>query len=83
MELMLKKHKLTVSSPVKINASVSIGRNEANGLGLAVRLTGEFEGISAEQADKVLSDAHLVCPYSVATRNNVEVTLDSVVKGKK
>merc|ERR1711991_279988 len=34
--------------------------------------TGTFEGLTPEQAERIMNEAHAVCPYSNATRNNVE-----------
>merc|ERR1711991_579627 len=78
VDLMIKTGKLEGKS-VSIDADVSIGRNDANGLGLKVQLTGTFEGLTPEQAERIMNEAHAVCPYSNATRNNVEVNLKSVV----
>jgi Ohr subfamily peroxiredoxin len=57
-----------------IHASVTIGRDES-GFGLAVSLEGEFPELSADEAMALMKAAHEVCPYSKATRGNVEVQL--------
>ena len=66
--------KLDVSESA-ITARVGLGANDAGGFGLAVELVGELPGLSAEQGRELLEKAHQVCPYSNATRGNVEVTL--------
>ena len=43
--------------------------------GLAVELVGHFPELAREQAEGVMKAAHEVCPYSKATRGNIEVTL--------
>lgn len=58
-----------------ITARVGIGPDGAGGFGLAVELIGELPGLSAEQGRELLDKAHQVCPYSNATRGNVDVTL--------
>ena len=58
-----------------ITARVGLGANDTGGFGLAVELVGELPGLSAEQGRELLEKAHQVCPYSNATRGNVEVTL--------
>lgn len=63
-----------VTGPVTINAQVSIGK-DATGFGLAVKLTGHMPELSAEQAMALMQAAHQVCPYSKATRGNIEVEL--------
>ena len=60
---------------VQITAKVSIGKTDAGGFGLAVELHGHFPDVSREQAEELMNAAHGVCPYSNATRNNVEVKL--------
>ena len=66
--------KLDVSESA-ITARIGLGSNGAGGFGLAVELVGELPGLSAEQGRELLEKAHQVCPYSNATRGNVEVTL--------
>lgn len=60
-----------------VTADVGIGPTEGGGFGLAVTLHVELGGgVSQEDAEKAVEVAHQVCPYSNATRGNVEVTLD-------
>jgi lipoyl-dependent peroxiredoxin len=60
--------------PFTITGDVSIGSQGA-GFGLAVTLTGAFPELERGQAEALMKAAHQVCPYSNATRNNIEVTL--------
>lgn len=62
------------TGPVTISVDVSIGK-DATGYGLAVKLTGHMPELSAEQAMALMQAAHQVCPYSKATRGNIEVEL--------
>ena len=65
--------------PIEITAQVSIGPVEGGqGFGLKVKLSASLPGISREQADGLLHAAHAICPYSNATRGNIEVTLELV-----
>ena len=57
-----------------VTANVGIGR-EGNGFGLKVGLVGHLPGLPREEAEALMHDAHEVCPYSKATRGNIEVTL--------
>ncbi len=61
-----------------ITARVGIGANDAGGFGLAVELEAELPGVEREAAEALVAKAHEVCPYSNATRGNVEVTLSVV-----
>lgn len=58
-----------------ITAKVSIGKDATGGFGLAVELVGHFPELARDQAEAVMRAAHEVCPYSKATRGNIEVTL--------
>ncbi|NQX14125.1 organic hydroperoxide resistance protein [Microbacteriaceae bacterium VKM Ac-2855] len=61
-----------------VSASVSIGKNDSGGFGLAVELDIYVPKVSAEEAQQVADKAHTLCPYSNATRGNIEVTLNIV-----
>ncbi len=65
----------TALQNTEVTAHVSIGKNEAGKLGLAVKLEVKIPNVEKEAAQKLLEAAHQVCPYSNATRNNIEVTL--------
>ncbi|BDD07907.1 organic hydroperoxide resistance protein [Fulvitalea axinellae] len=57
-----------------VDAEVSIGK-EGEAYKLAVKLTVTMPGVEKEVAQKLVEAAHQVCPYSNATRGNVEVEL--------
>jgi Ohr subfamily peroxiredoxin len=56
-------------------AEVSIGPIGHGGYGLAVALVVDVPGVDPEQAEALLAAAHQVCPYSNATRGNIDVTV--------
>jgi len=58
-----------------VTAQVSIGQNEDGGFGLAVELDVNIPEVSVEEAQSLTEKAHEICPYSNATRNNIEVKL--------
>jgi len=58
-----------------VTAEVGIGPNAAGGFGLAVALNVSLPGLEREAAEKLVETAHQVCPYSNATRGNIEVSL--------
>ena len=67
------------ASKAKITAAVSIGPREGGGFGIAVKL--HIEDKSLPQADlaALAKEAHeKICPYSHATRGNVDVQLEVV-----
>lgn len=56
-----------------VGAKVGIGPNDAGGFGLAVTLEVSLPHLSREQAQELADKAHQVCPYSNATRGNIDV----------
>ncbi len=58
-----------------VEADVSIGTIGGGGYGLAVTLRVTIPGADPAQARALAEAAHRVCPYSNATRGNIEVTL--------
>jgi Ohr subfamily peroxiredoxin len=59
-----------------VTARVGIGRNDGVGFELSVTLSVELPGIDPEQARELIEQAHQVCPYSNATRGNIDVKLE-------
>ena len=59
----------------EVVADVSIGDNGDGGFGLAVQLEVTIPGADAETAQRLAEEAHQVCPYSNATRGNIDVAL--------
>ena len=61
-----------------VSATVSIGTLADGGFGLAVELDVHVPNMGREAAEALVAKAHTVCPYSNATRGNIEVTLSVV-----
>ena len=74
-----KQHKKDASK-ARVTAAVSIGPRDGGGFGLAVKLTVEDASLPQSELAALTKEAHeKICPYSHATRNNVDVQLE--VKG--
>ncbi|MEV4809980.1 organic hydroperoxide resistance protein [Micromonospora avicenniae] len=58
-----------------VEAEVGIGPNGAGGYGLTVALVVDLPAVERAAAEELMAQAHQVCPYSNATRGNVEVAL--------
>jgi Ohr subfamily peroxiredoxin len=58
-----------------VGARVSIGQIDNGGFGLAVELEVTLPNLDHDTAVELTEKAHQVCPYSNATRGNIEVTL--------
>lgn len=61
-----------------VTARVGIGSIPEGGFGLTVALEAHIPNVDAATAEDLLEKAHQVCPYSNATRGNIEVTVDVV-----
>jgi osmotically inducible protein OsmC len=66
------------SSDSTVTAEVSFGPAEDGGFGLAVELKVSIPGVEPEQVRELIEMAHGFCPYSKATRGNIDVTLTVV-----
>ena len=74
LNLVIKRSKMETGETT-VTARVSIGQIKNGGFGLAVELDVNVPGVSLEEAQSLTEQAHQVCPYSNATRNNIEVKL--------
>lgn len=74
LNLVIKQGKVEAGE-TSVTANVSIGQIENGGFGLAVELHANIPNVTIEQAQELIEKAHAVCPYSNATRGNIEVKL--------
>ena len=73
---MIKEAGMTAESTVK--ARVSLYNLDDGGYQIGVVLEVHIDGISEEEAQKIAEDAHEFCPYSKATRGNIDVEVTIV-----
>jgi len=78
LNLVIRAEKVKDVTATAVTAHVSILKGENNGFKLAVELEVEIEGVTKETAQKLVEAAHQVCPYSNATRGNIDVTFKIV-----
>ncbi|CAN7231018.1 organic hydroperoxide resistance protein [Phyllobacterium sp. LjRoot231] len=68
--------KVKLSDESAVTATVGIGpRDDGKGFGLDVALAVTLPGVEAAQAREIVDAAHIVCPYSEATRSNLNVRI--------
>ena len=79
MQHAMRSQHVHTSVPV-IHLTVGIGKAEAGGYQLSVEIVAVFKGIDQTTADSLMKEAHDVCPYSRATRGNIEVTLKTILE---
>ncbi|KDR30853.1 MULTISPECIES: organic hydroperoxide resistance protein [Caballeronia] len=68
------RDKITLPKDVAVDGSVGIGQIQ-NGFGIEVELKISLPGMDRSEAQALVDKAHIVCPYSNATRNNIDVKL--------
>jgi Ohr subfamily peroxiredoxin len=68
------REKVAIPDTTTIDGTVGIGPIP-NGFGIEVELKVTIPGMPREQAEALVQKAHVVCPYSNATRNNIDVRL--------
>lgn len=62
-------------SDASVEATVGIGPRSEGGFGLTIELEVDLPGLDEKEAKNLVEKAHEVCPYSNATRNNIDVKL--------
>lgn len=70
------KEKVRIPDDAKVSADVGIGpRDDGEGFGIAVKLTVAVPGVDRSVVEDLVKKAHVVCPYSHATKGNINVDL--------
>lgn len=74
MKAVAARQKLTLPQDLSVDAEVDLGP-VGQAFGIAVRMTIHLPDMDKAQAQQLVDAAHQVCPYSNATRGNIDVTL--------
>jgi lipoyl-dependent peroxiredoxin len=73
------KQKKKNAANAKVTSAVSIGPREAGGFGIQVKMRVEDRSMPKAELEPLVREAHeKICPYSHATRGNVDVTFDVI-----
>ena len=80
MKAVAARQKIALPADVSITADVGIGplTGKAGAFGIAVKMAVSIPGMDRAAAEALVATAHEVCPYSNATRGNVDVALSVV-----
>jgi Ohr subfamily peroxiredoxin len=62
-----------------VTAKVDLGRDDTGGFRLGATLVAHLPGVERAAADQLVAAAHRICPYSNATRGNIEVAVTATV----
>jgi Ohr subfamily peroxiredoxin len=77
LRLVARQDGVTLHEDTSVDAKVGIGPDGKGGFGLAVELVSHLPGVADEKADELVARAHQVCPYSNATRGNIDVKVSA------
>ncbi len=75
LKFVASKEKVKIRAEASIEGTVGIGEIP-NGFGIEVQLDISLPGVERSVAEDLVKKAHVVCPYSNATRGNIDVTLN-------
>lgn len=75
LQSVAKKHKVDIGD-FNVTATVGIGKTEEGDLQLNVVLDSWLPGVDIATGEMLVNEAHEICPYSRATRDNIDVTLN-------
>jgi len=75
MKAVAPAHKLRVPNEATVSATIGIGPRSEGGFGITADLIVSLPGLGRADAQRLVDAAHQVCPYSNATRGNVNVGL--------
>jgi osmotically inducible protein OsmC len=79
LRLVAGRAKVDLDDATGITARIGIGRTPEGGFGLTGDIIGYLPGLEQDVADDLMEQAHEVCPYSNATRGNVDVAVSAKV----
>ncbi len=75
LQHVFRVRKLNLPVP-EVRVTAAIGEQDG-GNQLAVDILAVFKGVEQDAADKLVAEAHQICPYSKATRGNIEVNVSA------
>ena len=79
LKFVASKEKVAISPETTVTATVGIGpRDDGQGFGIDVALAIALPGVDRAQAEDLVAKAHVVCPYSHATKGSLDVRLSVV-----
>jgi lipoyl-dependent peroxiredoxin len=79
LRLVARNNDVKLDDATGITAQIGFGKDSEGGFGLNAHLIGYLPGLEQGVADDLMNKAHQVCPYSKATRGNIDVSLSAKV----
>lgn len=75
LKVAAQQAKVKIPAEAAITATVGIGPRSEGGFGITADLLISLPGVARDEAEALVAAAHQICPYSNATRNNLDVGL--------
>lgn len=75
LQAVAKERKIDLGD-FSVTAEVTLGKTEKGNFQLSVILDSYIPGVDVETGEDLVNSAHEICPYSRATRDNIDVTLN-------
>jgi lipoyl-dependent peroxiredoxin len=79
LRLVAGKSEVKLDDATNVTVEIGFGKDSAGGFGLTGKIVGHLPGVEQGVADDLVEQAHQVCPYSKATRGNVDVDVSAKV----
>ncbi|MGH3531741.1 MAG: organic hydroperoxide resistance protein [Mycobacterium sp.] len=79
LRLVAGRSKVKLDDATNVTVKVGFGKDSDGGFGLTGGIVGYLPGLEQGVADDLMNQAHQVCPYSKATRGNVDVDVSAEV----
>jgi osmotically inducible protein OsmC len=79
LNLVARTEKIDLDGATGITAQIGFGKDSEGGFGINAHLIGYLPGLEQSAAEELMEKAHGVCPYSKATRGNIDVKLSAKV----
>ena len=79
LRLVAGKAKVKLDDATNVSVEIGFGKDSEGGFGISGKVVGYLPGLEQSAADDLVHQAHQVCPYSKATRGNIDVDLSAKV----
>ena len=79
LRLVAGRSKVKLDDATNVTVQIGFGKDSEGGFGLTGKIVGYLPGVEQGVADDLVEQAHHVCPYSKATRGNVDVDVSAKV----
>jgi lipoyl-dependent peroxiredoxin len=79
LRLVARNEDIKLDDATSLTAQVGFGKDADGGFGINAHLIGYLPGVDQSVAEDLMQKAHQVCPYSKATRDNIDVELSAKV----